>query len=673
MLSIQNALGQALQLHKTGKLQEAASLYRQVLLLDPNHADATHLLGLTALQQGDATAAIDLIGRAAARSPKNPLFQYNLGNAHAAACAFGDAAKAFRRATTLEPKYVEAHANLGVALARLKKLDEAIGSLRRAISINSSYAPAHFTLATALAEQSRDVEALESFERALSCGLNTAEVELGRARVLLRLTRRDEAAASVARVLNGPIPSLSVLRELGILLFDCGVPTKAEHILREVVKRAPDDVAAHLLIGTISHADGRHADAEAALQKVVALDPRNAEAHNRLGALLLERGELEQAHAHFLQAVSIDGDFAEAHCNLGVVSIRRHRVDDAIAHYERALSIKPLAEAHNNIAHAHQSRGDISAAIAGYRRALKLDPLYGEAHSNQLLCLSCDPGIDAEEIRDAHLHWAVAQAGQISPLPPRDHAANLKPRLRLGFVSADFRRHPVGYFLVGLFAHYDRSAFELFCYSSVGEPDAMTNRLRSASTSWRDVGGLSAESLARLIRHDSVDMLIDLAGHTQGNKLLAFAYRPAPVQLTWAGYVGTTGLDAIDFLIADRFHVPADLEHLYIEDVLCMPNGYVCYEPPSYAPPVGALPALRTSCVTFGSFCIPSKIHEHVLEIWSRILLAVPESRLLLKYRGMDDRVLQERIQAVFDRQGVDASRVQLEGGSSHEFSARQI
>ena len=401
-------------------------------------------------------------------------------------------------------------------------------------------------------------------------------------------------------------------------------------------------------------------------EKVVALDPRNAEAHNRLGALLLERGELEQAHARFAEAVSINGDFAEARCNLGVVALRLHRLDEAITHYEHALSIKPtLAEAHNNLAHAHQSRGDISAALAGYKRALDIDPQYSGAHSNRLLCLSYDPEIDAEEIRDAHRRWATAQAGRISPLPPREHAADLKPRLRLGFVSADFRRHPVGYFLAGLFAHYDRSAFELFCYSSVGEADAMTYRLRSASTSWRDVGGISAEKLAGLVRHDSVDMLIDLSGHTQGNNLLAFAYRPAPVQLTWAGYVGTTGLDAIDFLIADRFHVPAELEHLYVEGVLRLPNGYVCYEPPSYAPPVGPLPASRAPGVTFGSFSIPSKINDQVLETWSRILLAVPDSRLLLKYRGMDDRALQARIAATLGRHGVDFSRVQLEGGSS--------
>ena len=250
-----------------------------------------------------------------------------------------------------------------------KKLDDAIGSLRRAISINPSYAPAHFALANALAEQSRDVDALESYEKALSCGLTTAEVNLGRARALLRLGRRDEAAAGADRVLGGPFPGLSALRELGILLFDCGELARAEYVLKEVVSRAPDDIRAHLLIGTISHADGRHADAEAALQKVVALDPRNAEAHNRLGALLLERGELEQAHARFAEAVSINGDFAEAHCNLGVVALQLHRLDEAMTHYERALSIKPtLAEAHNNLAHAHQSRGDISAALAGYKR-----------------------------------------------------------------------------------------------------------------------------------------------------------------------------------------------------------------------------------------------------------------------------------------------------------------
>jgi predicted O-linked N-acetylglucosamine transferase (SPINDLY family) len=210
------------------------------------------------------------------------------------------------------------------------------------------------------------------------------------------------------------------------------------------------------------------------------------------------------------------------------------------------------------------------------------------------------------------------------------------------------------------------------CYATQQQSDHVTRRLNQATGLWRSVGDLNDEALAQQIRNDSIDLLIDLSGHTGGNRLLAFARRPAPVQLTWAGYVGTTGLSAIDYLIADRFHVPIGWEQHYREKVLRLPDGYVCYQPPSYAPSVGPLPALKTGQVTFGSFNNLAKLNSRVVALWSDILKRVPRSRLLLKYHWLDDAALRQHVKDQFVAQGIAAERVELLGGSPHGDQLQQ-
>src|SRR5262249_1327090 len=212
----------------------------------------------------------------------------------------------------------------------------------------------------------------------------------------------------------------------------------------------------------------------------------------------------------------------------------------------------------------------------------------------------------------------------------------------------------------------DQHQAETVCYSDTLAADAMTERFRTAATVWQEVRGASHEQLARQVREDGIDILFDLAGHTGGNRLLVFAQKPAPIQTTWLGYVGTTGLTAMDYLLADRHEVPEAAESYYQERVLRMPAGYVCYAPPGYAPPVSRLPALRQEGVTFGSFSNPTKITPQVIEVWSRILRRVARARLLLKFRGMDDPSLMQRFREMFASQGVDAASLEFLGSGDH-------
>ncbi|MBY0431854.1 MAG: hypothetical protein K2Q10_11695, partial [Rhodospirillales bacterium] len=237
--------------------------------------------------------------------------------------------------------------------------------------------------------------------------------------------------------------------------------------------------------------------------------------------------------------------------------------------------------------------------------------------------------------------------------------------LKVGFVSGDFGRHPVGYFTVSTFAALDRDVLELHCYSDRPHGgDDLTARIRAVVPHWRDTAALPDALLAERIRADGIDILFDLAGHTAGNRLPVFARKPAPVQVSWAGYVGTTGLAAMDYVLADRFHAPDDSG--FVERVLRMPDGYVCYTPPEEAPAIGPLPALTREHVTFGSFNAWAKVTAEVVALWSAILGDLPDSRLLLVGRWFNDARLRGRVRDAFAVHGIAAERLDLRGQVPH-------
>jgi predicted O-linked N-acetylglucosamine transferase (SPINDLY family) len=231
----------------------------------------------------------------------------------------------------------------------------------------------------------------------------------------------------------------------------------------------------------------------------------------------------------------------------------------------------------------------------------------------------------------------------------------------VGFVSPDLGRHPVGYLLVRVL---ENLGLETICYSDRVAQDDMTCRLQAAATQWRDVLGLSDERLAEQIRADAVDILFDLAGHTAHNRLLALARKPAPIQITWLGYVGTTGLAAMDYILADRYEIPPESEVYYREKVLRLPDGYVCFDAPEEAPPVGPLPAMAQGGVTFGCFNNLAKITPQAMRVWAEILRRVPQSRLVLKYRGLEGEGFRRELLERLAAERIDAARVELLGRS---------
>jgi len=271
-----------------------------------------------------------------------------------------------------------------------------------------------------------------------------------------------------------------------------------------------------------------------------------------------------------------------------------------------------------------------------------------------------------EKLSTVHAEFDRQHAVSLFPTPIPQVVA--KERLRVGFISADLGRHPVGLFLIGIFENLRQHAIDTICYSDRIVKDDLTQRFQSITTQWLDVSGHNNSRLAEQIRSDRIDILIDLAGHTSNNRLLVFARKPAPIQMTWLGYVGTTGLRSMDYILADHHLIPSDAEKYYCEKVLRMPDDYACYSTPTDAPDVGRLPVLEREYVTFGSLNNLSKITPAVVSVWARILHRVSNSRLVIRYRGLDDPGTRGRFFELFAAQGIPSDRLTLIG-----FSPRAV
>jgi predicted O-linked N-acetylglucosamine transferase (SPINDLY family) len=453
--------------------------------------------------------------------------------------------------------------------------------------------------------------------------------------------------------------------QLGNALIAQGRTDQAVAHYERALALKPDYAEAHNNLGMALGMQGKIGQAVTHLRQAIALQPDFVAAHNNLGNALSMQGETDQAVTHFERALALDPDYAEAHYNLGSVLVLQGKTDRAVAHFERALALKPgHAEAHYNLGNALALQGETDQAVTHYERALSLKPDDTVAHNGLLFILNYLSAKNPETVCAAHLDFARRWEAPLARfIQPHSNDRSPERRLRIGYVSGDFRQHSVGYFIEPVLAQHDHDRFEIFCYSNDLKEDAVTARLQSYADRWRRLAGLSDEAVAQQIRADQIDILIDLSGHTRGNRLLVFARQPAPVQVTWLGYPTTTGLSAMDYRLTDGFADPAGMtEHLHSEKLVRLPECFSCYRPPSGAPEVSGLPARAKGYVTFGSFNNLAKINREVMVVWAKILQAVPGSRLTLKNTGLGGGSVQQRVWETFRGLGVAPERLELLG-----------
>lgn len=453
-----------------------------------------------------------------------------------------------------------------------------------------------------------------------------------------------------------------------------GRTAESEAVCHYLLNVDPDHEEVLALLGRIAHGQNRYGLAAVLAKRAITVAPSDPRHHMALGKAFMDMsigvGQTmgEKAVEAFRAAIALDSDDSEALDWLGLAYTAAGRLESAVRAHRKALEIAPnKIQPNANLACVLMQLGRLDEAMRFHRRAIELVPDHIVASDNLLLCAHYMPGVTLERLLVLHREWQARVITPLNiPIPAHPQSRDPDKRLRIGFVSHDFGRHPVGYFLLPLLRNLDRERLDTICYSDRVIPDDMTVKLRAVSDTWVETATMTHRQLAQRVFDDGVDILFDLAGHTAKSRLLTFAYKPAPIQVTWAGYVGTTGLETMDYLLADRFHVKEGTEDLFSERILRLPDIYVCAHAPDNAPEVGALPAGTDGSITFASFSIPTKVNPGVIDTWARILARVPESRLLLMYKGMDDDGNRRRIEEGFARRGIAPNRLDLRGPVSH-------
>jgi len=457
----------------------------------------------------------------------------------------------------------------------------------------------------------------------------------------------------------------------GNLLQDQGLYEQALDRFRRALSLRPERGDLNMNIGLALRAMKRLDEAIESFR--LAAGRGDARALHNLGVALYEAGRAEQAEASFLAALRVEPRNAEILRGLGDALRALGRHGESIERYREALSIAPqMAVLHECLGAAYLTQGDPGTAAEQFRRALRLDPGLNSAHSSLLMAMLYLDTEPAERIHMEHRRYAERfEAPLAPPAPQYPGVRDPHRRLRLGYVSGDFRAHSVASFIEPVLAHHDKRAFEVYCYYNNAAPDdVVTGRLRGWADHWIACAQLTDEELAQRIRVDEIDILVDLSGHTAGGRLLVFARRPAPLQLSWIGYSGATGLRHIQWHLSDHRASPplADRALPASEDAdqyFRLPEVFSCYRPPADAPAVAETPALKSGQVTLGSFNNITKISDRVVRVWSRLLVAQPSLRLALKHKAYEDEAVRARLVGRFADQGVEASRLLLLGRAS--------
>jgi predicted O-linked N-acetylglucosamine transferase (SPINDLY family) len=633
-MTIADALRLGVEHHQAGRIPQAEALCRQILEVEPNHPEALHLLGLLAHQGGQHEVAVTYISKALALEPANPELHNNIGEAYRAQGKLQEAITHYWQALSLHPTYAEAYNNLGNVLKVQGALDDAQAHYGKALELRPAYAEAHNNLATVLQEQGKREEAIVHYRRAL------------------QLNPKFAAAHN----------------NLGALLQEQGKLEEAVACYRQALVLQPSYAEAHSNLASAFQVLGKLDEAKGHIERALALNPTLVEAYYTLGNVLKAEGDLPTAVARYQQVLTLRPDYADAYNNMALALQAQGNLEDAVAHYRKALAIRPaFADAHSNLGTVLMEQGKLDGAIEQYQRALALRPDHAAAHSNVLFCLHYHPAYDPSAIFAEHQAWNARHARPLAAeRQQHGHRRDPDRPLRLGYVSADFRRHPVGYFLEPVLLAHDRTAFQVFCYSMVLRGDDITTRVQAHADVWRPILALSDADVVRLIREDHIDILVDLSGHTAGNRLLVFARKAAPVQVTWIGYFNTTGLETMDYLLSDPFLSPPDVAQTFTEDLIRLPEGYVCYRPPDYAPPVSASPVLTRGYPTLGCFNNLSKVNRRVIAMWSQILHGVPQARLILQAKALLDPPTRQAFVEQFLEHGISPDRIALRGSSSH-------
>lgn len=533
-----------------------------------------------------------------------------------------------RKAVSMMPGDVEALNNLGIGQKELGFLDQAEASFSAAIALQPTYAEAHVNLGATLTELNRFSDAESAFRRSLVLQPAHAYAHNNLGIVLHGTGRLAAAEEAYLRAIESKPDYAEAHNNLANTLKDLGRLDEAKIRYLEAIALKPEYSVAHSNLCAVLKGLGDLVGSESSGRTAIRLRPDLAEAHSNLGATLRELGKLKEAEASCRNALALNADDAGAQLNFGIVLQELGKFEDAVTCFQRAIALRPdCFEAHNNLLMLEGSMLFNPSRYARYSRDF-----------SQMV---------QQKVAQPYTSWKT----------DRNTGA-----IRIGFVSGDLSSHPVGYFLEGLLTGLRGSSFVLIAYPTATRTDQTTDRLRLLFDAWHPVSGLNDEQAAKQIHSDRIDILFDLSGHTADNRLPVFAWKPAPIQVSWLGYYASTGLKEMDYVLGDPVVTPAQEDHRFVEKVWRLPETYLCFAPPSVALPVAALPAISNGFVTFGCFNKLARMTDEVISVRSEILKLVPGSKLFLKDSQLECEWSRSQVLSKFEAHGISSDRLILEG-----------
>ncbi len=639
-------------------LKTAERLCRQILRIDPSQADAWHLLGIVTHSQGRNREAVDAIRRAMAiAGDESDIID------RPSRRRLDRAIETYRHSFQQDPASADVYYNLGCEQLDAGECGDAVSSFEHALEIRPDWTEARRGLGEACYLAEDYLRSIENLEPIAAAAPDRSEINRMLAECFLKTANAPRAIERLQAALQFEPRDADLHYKLGRAHLSQRQAGRAERCFQTALQLDPDHVAAWHDRGAALLNLGNTAEAKRHFAETLARNAQHVDALCNLGLIYLLSNELETAGDYCRRAIAVDPRHAVTRNILGNVLRAQGQLAEAISEFQSALQLSAaFTEAHNNLALAYQTQGRIEDAVTHYRRAVKVRTDCAATHSNLLLSLHYLPDNDPQTHFQEHLNWAAAH-GQCRRIEQHNNTRDPARRLRIGYVSPDFRVHPVGTFIEPILRNHDTANFEITCYSNATAPDDVTARIEASADRWRVTNWLNDDDLAATILTDGIDILVDLAGHTAGNRLSVMARKPAPVQMTYLGYGGTTGLEAVDYRLTDAVADPDGEPVCHTEQLVRLERGLLCFEPPATAPPVAPSPHLRNGFVTFGSFNNPAKINSATVELWSRILSVVPSARLLLKYPTFKDAGTAEHCRQLFAGFGIDLRRIEFRGG----------
>jgi len=625
----------AFSLQQSGVLPEAKAVYRQLLQLQPNHFNALYLLGKLEYHAQSFQEAERLLRTAVATNPRSADAHMHHGVALNALQRFADARSAYEKAIAIGPSSAITLNNLGNVCTSLGQFAAGIDAYDKALTLNSDIAEIHYNRALALLKSDRHAEAVEGFDRALAINPRYLAALNDRGNALHWLERYDKALASYDRALA----------------------------------INPDFAEAHNGRGGALTRLRDYDEAFASLARALALKPDYADALSNRGTAWRSINKPDEALADFDHALALAPTLSTAWSGRADVLLELNRIAEAIAACEQAIATAQGAARALAIAMLGQCfarLGRVGDAVSSYDHALALKPDYEFAISSKIFILDFDEHADFASHCDVRRLWWDHMGSHVAP-PPGTRYPNARDpdrRLVLGYLSADFNNHSAALAFKPVLRRHDKANFEVICYSSGQRVDASTEEFRRIADRWHDAAQWSDEQLVAQIRQDGVDILIDLSGHTAGNRLGVMARKPAPIQAHGWGHVTPPGLPTIDYVFADPNSIPPAVRHLFCETIYDLPC-ILTIEPLPPGTEYAETPALQNGYVTFGVFNRINKISDDAAAVWSQILTRVPQSRLLIKHNALDDPVVGHSLLTRFAEKGAPVERIELMGSTN--------